>query len=53
MCGTGSLGDYLGLPSTLVGSYGSGNVLSYESSTTATDTVYKLCNAPLAVDSVL
>nr|DAE45539.1 MAG TPA: Major capsid protein [Microviridae sp.] len=53
MCGTGSLGDYLGLPSTLVGSYGSGNVLSYASSTSATDTVYKLCSAPLAIDSVL
>ena len=53
MCGTGSLGDYLGLPSTLVGSYGSGNVLSYASPTNATDTVYKLCKAPLAVGSVL
>lgn len=53
MVSTGSLGDYLGIPSTLVGSYGSGNVLSYASSTSDTDTVYKLCNAPLAVDSVL
>lgn len=53
MCSTGSLGDYLGLPSTLIGAYGSGNALSYASSTNATDTVYRLCNSPLAVDSVL
>lgn len=53
MCGTGSLGDYLGIPSTLVGSYGSGNILAFASSTSGTDTVYRLSRAPLAVDSVL
>lgn len=53
MCGTGSLGDYLGIPSTLVGSYGSGNILAFASSTSGTDTVYRLSRVPLAVDSVL
>lgn len=52
MCGTGSLGDYLGIPSTLVGSYGSGNILSFASSMSATDTVYRLSKAPLAIGSV-